>query len=102
MLPKDSSAILDVGCGNGVIANYLISKGYNVYGTDASISGISIANHNNKGRFFIQDLSSDDLLDEITYIKFKTVLSTEVIEHLYDPRRFIVFCKKILRNSGGI
>jgi 2-polyprenyl-3-methyl-5-hydroxy-6-metoxy-1,4-benzoquinol methylase len=101
MLPKDGSPILDIGCGNGAIANYLIKNGYNVYGTDASYTGISKANELNPNRFFIQDLSSDNLPDELTGIKFKTILSTEVIEHLYDPRKYIEFCKSILMRSGG-
>jgi 2-polyprenyl-6-hydroxyphenyl methylase/3-demethylubiquinone-9 3-methyltransferase len=32
LLPKDGSAILYVGCGNGSFANYLIEQGYKVYG----------------------------------------------------------------------
>jgi SAM-dependent methyltransferase len=42
-LPDKNSLILDFGCGNGAISNYLISKGYNVYGIDPSENGISIA-----------------------------------------------------------
>lgn len=101
MLPVDGSPILDVGCGNGAFANYLISKDYNVYGTDASASGINIANITNQGRFFLQDLSIDDLPAELQVIKFKTIISTEVVEHLYDPRKYIRFCKSILEKSGG-
>jgi len=101
LLPLDGSPILDVGCGNGSFANYLIKKGYNVYGTDASKNGIEIANILNPDRFFIQDLSSDKLPLELAEIKFKTIISTEVIEHLYDPRKYIDFCKNILMKSGG-
>ncbi|MBA7578446.1 Ubiquinone biosynthesis O-methyltransferase, mitochondrial [subsurface metagenome] len=101
MLPLDGSPILDVGCGNGSFANYLIKKEYNVYGTDASKKGIEIANTLNPDRFFIQDLSSDKLPLELAEIKFKTIISTEVIEHLYDLRKYIDFCKNILMNSGG-
>lgn len=101
MLPIDGSPILDVGCGNGAFANYLISKGYNVYGTDASASGINIANKTNQGRFFLQDLSIDELPAELQVIKFKTIISTEVVEHLYDPKKYILFCKSILEKSGG-
>ncbi|WP_217452324.1 class I SAM-dependent methyltransferase [Mucilaginibacter humi] len=38
-----SRCILDLGCGNGYLANFLISKGYDAYGTDASAEGIAIA-----------------------------------------------------------
>lgn len=36
--------ILDYGCGNGTIANMLMQHGYNVYGVDASLEGITSAN----------------------------------------------------------
>lgn len=101
MLPTDGSPILDVGCGNGSFANYLISKGYDVYGTDASLSGVTIANKSNPGHFYIQDLSTDELPTELKELKFKTIISTEVIEHLYDPRKYIQFCKSILEKSSG-
>jgi len=101
MLPTDGSPILDVGCGNGSFANYLITLGYNVFGTDASKSGIEISNKKNKGRFYLQDLSIQDLPIELQEIKFKTIISTEVIEHLYDPRKYVRFCKSILSKSGG-
>lgn len=101
MLPTDGSPILDVGCGNGSFANYLIGRGYNVYGTDASESGVFIANKINPGRFYTQDLSRDELPDELSHLKFTTIISTEVIEHLYNPRKYIKFCKTILKKSNG-
>ena len=94
--------ILDLGCGNGYLANYLISQGYNIYGTDASEEGVAIARQTNPGRFFIQDISTGELPDELQEIKFDTIISTEVIEHLYDPEGFIRFCKKALRGDGEV
>lgn len=94
--------ILDVGCGNGVIANYLIEKGYNVYGTDASDTGIAIANKKNPGRFCIQNLATDLLPEELSTIRFDTIISTEVIEHLYDPRKYVLFCKQVLKGKGRL
>ncbi|WP_394353185.1 class I SAM-dependent methyltransferase [Mucilaginibacter humi] len=34
--------------------------------------------------------------------KFDTVISTEVIEHLYNPEGFINFCKEAIINGGEI
>ena len=86
--------ILDIGCGNGALADFLISKGFNVYGIDASESGIRLANKKHNGRFFVQDLTSDEVPKEISDKIFDTIISTEVIEHLYDPRKYSEFCKK--------
>jgi 2-polyprenyl-3-methyl-5-hydroxy-6-metoxy-1,4-benzoquinol methylase len=97
-----NSCILDLGCGNGYLANYLISQGFNAYGTDASAGGIAIAKQANAGRFFIQDLSTGELPQELKGIKFDTIVSTEVIEHLYDPAGFIDFCKQALNGKGEI
>jgi 2-polyprenyl-3-methyl-5-hydroxy-6-metoxy-1,4-benzoquinol methylase len=96
----EHKSILDIGCGNGAVANFLISKGFDVYGTDASSSGIQIANKKNPGRFFIQNLDSNEIPPEIKDKQFDTIISTEVVEHLYDPRKYISVCKSIL-NGGG-
>jgi len=96
-----NSKILDVGCGNGNIANKLNDLGFDVYGIDASISGIEIARKKSADSFFVQDINSKELPGEIHNIKFNTIISTEVIEHLYDPRGYVEFCKRVLMKSGG-
>ncbi|WP_053405518.1 bifunctional 2-polyprenyl-6-hydroxyphenol methylase/3-demethylubiquinol 3-O-methyltransferase UbiG [Persicobacter sp. CCB-QB2] len=98
---KKNRKILDVGCGNGAIANFLIDRGFDVFGTDASESGIRIANEMNEGRFFIQDLESDEVPFQIQSLNFDTIISTEVVEHLYAPRKYISFCKNVLLKNGG-
>ncbi|HEY9488322.1 MAG TPA: class I SAM-dependent methyltransferase [Chryseosolibacter sp.] len=98
---KKDRKILDIGCGNGWLANDLIERDFDAYGTDASPSGIEIARKKNKDRFFIQDLTKDDLPEELNGIKFNTIISTEVIEHLYSPRSYFEFCKRVLQKSGG-
>ena len=94
--------ILDLGCGNGYMVNTLVALGYNAYGTDASVQGIEIARQTNPDRFFLQDLSTDQLPAELQSISFDTIISTEVIEHLYDPEGFINFCKNALNNKGEL
>jgi 2-polyprenyl-3-methyl-5-hydroxy-6-metoxy-1,4-benzoquinol methylase len=92
--------ILDIGCGNGWLANGLIAQGYDVYGIDASESGIDIANQTNEGRFFVQNIEENDLPLPIRHIPFDTIISTEVIEHLYSPNTYLMFCKDILAKNG--
>lgn len=98
-----SKRILDVGCGNGSMATELIKLGYAVYGIDASEKGINIAKRIYPDRFFLQDINSKTIPKELNHIKFDTIISTEVIEHLYDPKGYIKFCKDILlKNDKGI
>jgi len=94
--------ILDLGCGNGHLVNYLISQGFNAYGTDASENGIRIAKALHPDRFFLQDLSTGKLPTELQNIPFDTIISTEVIEHLYDPEGFIDFCRSLLGKNGQL
>lgn len=102
MLDKNKNeCILDLGCGNGHLANFLVDHGYNVYGTDASARGIAIAKQKRFDRFFVQDLSSGELPCELREKRFDTIISTEVIEHLYDPRLFVNFCHQVLAEEKG-
>ncbi|WP_379093607.1 class I SAM-dependent methyltransferase [Pedobacter sp. UC225_65] len=96
-----NKTVLDVGCGNGALVKLFVEKGFNAYGTDASESGIKMAQQFSADRFALQDLSTDELPDKFAQLTFDTVTATEVIEHLYDPRKFIQFCKKILMKNGG-
>lgn len=98
---RKDRVILDMGCGNGALARLLLQKGYNVYGTDASPQGVAIAKKSYPDKFFLQDISKDELPVELQHKKFDTIISTEVIEHLYDPGQFIEFSKKILLKNGG-
>jgi 2-polyprenyl-3-methyl-5-hydroxy-6-metoxy-1,4-benzoquinol methylase len=98
---KKDRKILDIGCGNGWMTNHLIGLGYDVYATDASPTGIEIARMTNPDRFFLQDLTENELPGPLRQMSFNTILSTEVIEHLYAPREYLDFCKKILVASGG-
>lgn len=100
LLDKNKNqCILDLGCGNGYYALELIKRGYNVYGTDASEKGITSAKSVRPERFFLQNLEEDDLPAEIRSIPFDTIISTEVIEHLYNPVEFLNFCHKILKKN---
>ena len=99
---KKNLVILDLGCGNGYLVESLLAKGFNIYGTDASEQGIAIAKKGHRDRFFLQDLSTGELPRELQKLKFDTIISTEVIEHLYDPEGFIDFCKKLLPPGGEL
>jgi 2-polyprenyl-3-methyl-5-hydroxy-6-metoxy-1,4-benzoquinol methylase len=95
-------SILDVGCGNGAIANELIKRGFNVYGVDASEMGINFANKINPNRFFLCDFDTMQLPETLPIKEFDLVISTEVIEHVYSPESFMGFCKMALKKDGHI
>jgi 2-polyprenyl-3-methyl-5-hydroxy-6-metoxy-1,4-benzoquinol methylase len=93
--------ILDVGCGNGWLDHILLKEGFDVYGIDSSVSGIEWANQEHPGRFFVQNVLSQTLPEPLRTHRFLVIISTEVIEHLYDPRGYVAFCRQILLQAGG-
>ncbi|GAA4328327.1 class I SAM-dependent methyltransferase [Mucilaginibacter gynuensis] len=100
--PNHNRCILDLGCGNGYLVNYLLQHGFNAYGTDASAEGIAIAREAHPGRFFIQDLASGELPQALQNLPIDTIISTEVIEHLYHPKGLTDFCNKVLGPNGKL
>ena len=73
LLGQPQGPILDLGCGNGAIARALIAQGYEVYGVDASESGIAIANAEAPGRFFVLDVASGALPAALAGKRFDVV-----------------------------
>ncbi len=102
LLPYKGKWILDIGCGNGVIASQLIEDGFNVYGIDASETGITIANQKHSGRFFVQNISHQSLPKELSAFAFDVVISTEVIEHVYAPRSYMKLISNVLPDNGVV
>ncbi len=100
---KEVRAICDLGCGNGFLANYLVTRGYEVVGIDSSISGIEQAKRSYGGgcQFICAEIQ-EGLVDSIDVGCFDAVLSSEVIEHLYRPADLIVTAKKLLKQGGSI
>lgn len=99
ILPDKEKRILDLGCGNGSLAIKLLEIGYDVYGIDASEEGISIAKKNYPERFFLFDIYINDFPGQLANIKFDLIISTEVIEHIFSPGKFVELCKRILKKN---
>lgn len=97
-----SRLVLDVGCGNGALAGRLLQLGYDVYGIDASASGIALAKAAyGEDRFWAMDVESQTLPEPLRGLAFDTVVSTEVVEHLYAPARYAAFCHAVLASRRG-
>lgn len=101
MLRGTQGPVLDLGCGNGVIARELMSHGYDVYGVDGAASGIALANGQAAGRFHVMNFSSGQLPEPLAGMLFGAVISTEVVEHLYDPRSLVKLARRILPPGGS-
>jgi 2-polyprenyl-3-methyl-5-hydroxy-6-metoxy-1,4-benzoquinol methylase len=89
----------DLGCGNGSVSNLLSELGFKVIGIDPSESGVSVAASNFPHLQFHKGSAYDDLAAQ--YGQFPLVISLEVVEHCYDPRKFAhTLCALV--DDGGI
>lgn len=91
-------SIFDLGCGNGAMAELLRRHGYEVVGVDPSTSGIREANRAYPNLQFFVGSAYDDLAAR--FGKFQAVLSLEVVEHVYYPRKFAATLFSLVRPGG--
>lgn len=93
------SAVIDLGCGNGLLLSRFRGRGWHLLGIDLSESGVRIARDNYPDiQFEIADATTD--LEFVEYGRFDAVISTDVIEHIFLPRKYVANCFKLLRPGG--
>src|SRR5262245_8435524 len=80
------SRMLDIGCGNGYWSVQFLKQGVSMVGIAPSAEGIAIARRAHPRGRFEQTVVSDDLLQRLGEAPFDVIISTEVVEHLYDPK----------------
>lgn len=91
--------ILDIGCGNGAMANALFKPGRTIVGIDPSEVGISYARKNYPLIRF-ECVSIYDGHGALDAGDFDMVVATEVIEHLFYPRELLKFASAKLKPGG--
>jgi len=94
---EKSARILEVGSGLGYFTYSLKMAGYNVQGLEISMEAVNEATKR-FGDYYI----CDDLLHfaEINKNCYDIVIMTEVIEHISDPKDFILSSKQLLKKKG--
>jgi 2-polyprenyl-3-methyl-5-hydroxy-6-metoxy-1,4-benzoquinol methylase len=93
-----TTSIFDLGCGNGAAAEILRRHGYEVVGVDPSRSGIREAQRAYPNLRLFVGSAYDDLAAR--FGRFQVVLSLEVIEHVYYPRKFAATLFSLVRPGG--
>jgi 2-polyprenyl-3-methyl-5-hydroxy-6-metoxy-1,4-benzoquinol methylase len=95
---KETSKVLDIGCGNGNIALALGSLGFNVKGIDVDDASIETANSINtfaNVAFEVADANKFTINDE-----YDVVICSEVLEHLPHPEELVQSAHRILKPGG--
>ena len=88
--------VVDVGCGSGVGANVLSQEADFVWGIDKNKKSIAFAKEaferQKNGIYYSAQLTFDniDILEDTReYLKFDIVVCIEIIEHIYDYKKFL-------------
>ena len=72
-----------------------------VFGTELSESGVQVASRDPRGVTFRAGSAYDSFTEIFPEVdRFDVVLSTEVVEHLFEPRRFVARAAEALRPGG--
>lgn len=100
-VPKNVELILDVGCGNGWVAKNFLSKNKKVVSMDISFK--------NPHRVLQQNPSENHeaIVADAYHLPFKensfdVIIASEIMEHVYDPRLFILSLMKALKPAGTL
>lgn len=90
--------LFDLGCGNGSTAAALTADGWDVTGVDVSEEGLAQARAHHPELRIEKGSAYDDLAAR--HGRFPVVISLEVVEHLYAPRRFAATVRDLLEPGG--
>lgn len=96
-LPK-GARIFDLDCGNGSTAHHLTGLGYEVVGVDPSAEAIAQAQR----AYPHIKLQAGNAYDDLAalYGTFPIVLSLEVVEHVFYPRKYAAAVYNLLEPGG--
>lgn len=83
-ISTEKPQVIDIGCGIGIVLNYLRHKGIKCYGFEPSNPELP----NNVSKFVWSDGDINKIPESIRY-SFNTILLLDVIEHIADPISFL-------------
>ena len=96
---SESSAVIDIGCGAGILADALTGRYKSYVGVDISAERIRQARariKDKKALFTVADAGSVPCADS----SFDAAVSIEVIEHLWDAELLIKEARRVLKEGG--
>lgn len=96
LAPSPGQALLDVGCGEGILVRYATERGLVAWGIDISWEAVQLARIGSQGRILVSEGESLPFKSE----SFDYVTNLGSLEHFFDPIQGIYEMKRVLKSSG--
>ncbi|MFC0634395.1 bifunctional 2-polyprenyl-6-hydroxyphenol methylase/3-demethylubiquinol 3-O-methyltransferase UbiG [Brevundimonas balnearis] len=100
--PFEGLSLIDIGCGGGLLAEPMRRMGFAVTGVDASEKNIGTARQHaaEQGLDIDYRAATVEQLVAEGAGPFDVVLNMEVVEHVADPKRFLLDSASLLKPGG--
>ena len=96
-LPSTNGKLLDVGCGSGEFLFSMQFRGWEVTGIDSDLKAVQVAQSKGldvkNGNLFSQNFKDES---------FDAIVLSHFIEHVYDPKKILIECKRLLKKGGKL
>jgi 2-polyprenyl-6-hydroxyphenyl methylase/3-demethylubiquinone-9 3-methyltransferase len=104
LAPLAGKAVIDVGCGGGILAEAMARLGATVTGIDLAEKPLRVAQlHLLESGLSIQyELTSAEQYGEQCAGAFDVVTCMELLEHVPDPARTVAACAKLAKPGGRV
>jgi len=104
LIPLAGKAVLDVGCGGGILSESMAEKGAIVTGIDLGEKALKVAKlHSLESSVKVdyQLLSVEELAEQQPE-SFDVVTCLEMLEHVPDPASVVASCAKLVKSGGHV
>jgi len=102
--PLTGKTVLDVGCGGGILAEAMATRGARVTGIDLGDAPLAVARLHLKGSGQLVDykkVAAEDLAREQPG-SFDVVTCMEMLEHVPDPGSIVAACAQLVKPGGEV
>ncbi len=102
--PLESKAVLDVGCGGGILAESMAARGARVTGIDMGKAPLTVAKlHLKESGQRVEYLrSTAEQLAQQRPQAFDVVACMELLEHVPDPSAVVDACARLVKPGGTV
>ncbi|HEX6158099.1 MAG TPA: bifunctional 2-polyprenyl-6-hydroxyphenol methylase/3-demethylubiquinol 3-O-methyltransferase UbiG, partial [Burkholderiales bacterium] len=100
----EGAAVLDVGCGGGILAEAMARRGARVTGIDLSEKALKVAQLHlleSKLEIQYQSVSAEDYAAAHAG-RFDVVTCMELLEHVPEPGAMVAACARLVRPGGQV